>query len=171
MAGAGAGAGQGFPGAEDPEAAARTQQLESELAVARRLREGLEKQAEPQPRGEASAHFTSLAAKATDNYLISLIRDRGSGVLSAADRRIKQLEADLEVERGLRKGLEKQVAAFRKRMTDMGQEQAVKGVEDLLSVSVKAVARNIRSYSAAQMTALPDDLRERVLDELILAES
>ena len=41
----------------------------------------------------------------------------------------------------------------------------------VLSVSVKAVARNIRSYSAAQMTALPDDLRQRVLDELILAES
>ena len=43
-------------------------------------------------------------------------------------------------------------------------------VEDLLSVSVKAVARNIRSYSAAQITALPDDLLQRVLDELILAE-
>ena len=65
MAGAGAGASQGFPGVEDPEAAARIQQL----------------------------------------------------------RRIKQLKADLEFERGLREGLEEQVAAYKKRMADMGRMQ------------------------------------------------
>ena len=43
MAGAGAGAGQGFPGVEDSEAAARIQELESELEL-RGLREGAEKQ-------------------------------------------------------------------------------------------------------------------------------
>ena len=40
-----AGAGQGFPGVEDPEAAVRIQQLESELELERGLREGAEKQA------------------------------------------------------------------------------------------------------------------------------
>ena len=44
MAGAGAGAGQGFPGAEDPEAAARIKELKSLLELERGLRAGAEKQ-------------------------------------------------------------------------------------------------------------------------------
>ena len=85
----------------------------------------------------------------------------GQGSSAADRRRIKQLESELELERSLREGAEKQAAAYKKRLAGRMQQ------EDLLSVSVKAVARNIRSYSAAQITALPDDLRQRVRDELL----
>ena len=84
------------------------------------------RRAEPQPRGKAPDDFTSLAAKAKDNCLNTLVLALGSGDSSAAAR-IKQLESELELERGLREGLEKQVAAFKKRMADIMQNPDIEG--------------------------------------------
>ena len=86
----------------------------------------------------------------------------GPGAATGATARIRQLEADLALERGLREGAEKQLAACKKRVADLKQMQQDRAVEGTTS---QAGPRGPRT--GPDWAALPEDLLVKVAATLV----